>query len=235
MRVDELVAPENDAELFDADPEALHLKPVMTGDVFTNVDTAGDDLETIIIVGHPCVIRGSRGKLARRVPCAAVKQMSDPLPYPEWPQRRWDKLPLASTPGLDDHSAAALLEWRSVHKSKLLRSERRLTMTERGVYVLQQRFTHAITRCAVPVADFEASSKHVMREAELEFEWVAELVPDGTDEKHVQDLTEAFHDFLDEDDRRALIRPEGGESQLRSQVRTEIKHRRGGQAPATPA
>ncbi len=71
-------------------------------------------------------------------------------------------------------------------------------MTERGVYVLQQRFTHAITRCAVPIADFESSSKHVMREAELEYEWVAELASDPENEEEVSELTVAFHEFLDE-------------------------------------
>ena len=174
MRIGELVTPESDAELFDLDAEALLLKPVMAGDVFANVDTAGDDAEAVMIVGHPCVIRGSRGKLARRVPCAVVKEMDSPLPFAEWPERRWDKLPCPDSAGLGALSATALLEWRSVPKGQLKRSERRLTMTERGVYVLQQRFTHAITRCAVPIAAFESSSKHVMREAELEYEWVAD-------------------------------------------------------------
>lgn len=225
MRVDVLAAPSDDDELYDLDPEALLLKPYMTGDVFADVVASDDEPVPVIVVGHPCVIRGSRGKLSRRVPCCLVRQMESELPYDEWPERRFDKFPLSGALGIGERQAAALLEWRSVRSAELTRARRRATMTDRGVYILQQRFTHAITRCAVLLADFENSSRSEMREAELEYEWVADLTADQTDENEVARHVRDFHAFLDEGGHRALLRQEGGESQLRAIVRAEIKRR----------
>ena len=63
--------------------------------------------------------------------------------------------------------------------------------------------------------------------AELEYEWVAELVADPDDEAEVSGLVRTFHTFLDEGGHRALLRREGGDSRLRAVVR-ELKRRRAG-------
>ncbi len=86
MRVDDLVAPRGDDELWDLDEEALRLRPYMTGDVFADVDDGDGDPIAVMIVGHPCVIRGSRGQLSRRVPCCVVKQMQEAMSYDQWPE-----------------------------------------------------------------------------------------------------------------------------------------------------
>ncbi len=228
MRIDALVAPSGDAELWDLDDEALRLRPYMTGDVFADVDDGDGDGETVavMIVGHPCVIRGSRGKLARRLPCCVVKQMDSELPYEQWPEARFDRFPVPDALGLGEHHAGYLLEWRSVRQGELKRDCRRGTMTDRGVYVLQQRFTHAITRCAPVLADFEAASVTEMREAEFEYEWVGELVADPADDDAVNAQVKAFHTFLDMGGHRVLLHEEGGDSRLRAIVRAEIKTRR---------
>jgi hypothetical protein len=154
-----------------------------------------------------------------------MKPMTDELPYEEWPARRFDKFPVPDTLGLGARQAAALLEWCRVPRKELTRARRRATMTERGVYILQQRFTHAITRYAPLLGAFEQSSRHVMREAELEYEWVAELTADPADEEQSKRLVMAFHEFLDADGRRKLLLEEGGDSRLRAMVRAEIKAR----------
>jgi hypothetical protein len=227
VRVDALVAPRGDDELWDLDDEALRLRPYMSGDVFADVDDGDGESVAVMIVAHPCVIRGSRGRLARRVPCCLVKQMQEELPYDDWPESRFHLFPVPESLGLGEHHAAYLLEWRSVRRAELRRDRRRGTMTDRGVYILQQRFTHAITRCAAVLADFEAATVKEMREAELEYEWVAELVADPTDETAVDEQVSAFHTFLDEGGHRALLREEGGDARLRAIVRAEIKQRRG--------
>lgn len=232
MRVDALVAPRGDEELWDLEEEALRLHSYMTGDVFVDVDAGDDDRIAVMIVGHPCVIRGSRGKLSRRVPCCVVKQMSDSFPYEQWPEGRFDRLPVPDALGLGPHYAAYLLEWRSVKQNELQRDRRIGTMTERGVYVLLQRFTHAITRCAPLLADFQAAAVKEMREAELEYEWVAELVDGLGGDAEVAGLVRDFHTFLDEDGRRALLTAAGGESRLRAAVRAEIKRRQEGVSDA---
>lgn len=226
MRVEELVAPRGDDELWDLEDEALRLRPYMTGDVFGDVDDGDGDPIAVMIVGHPCVIRGSRGRLSRRVPCCVVKQMQEEMVYEEWPEGRFDRFPVPDALGLDERNAAYLLEWRSVRRGELRRGRRRGTMTDRGVYVLQQRFTHAITRCAPVLADFEAATINEMHEAELEYEWVAELVADPDDDAKVSGLVDAFHRFLDDGGHRALLREEGGHSRLRAVIRAELKRRR---------
>lgn len=65
-----------------------------------------------------------------------------------------------------------------------------------------------------------------MREAELEYEWVADLTMDSTDEGEIAGHVTAFHSFLDEEGHRALLLQEGGASKLRAIVRAEIKVRR---------
>lgn len=227
MRIDVLVAPGSDDELWDLDQEALRLRPYMTGDVFADVADDGDgDATAVMIIGHPCVIRGSRGRLARRVPCCVVKRMQDELPYDQWPERRFHVFPVPDAIGLGEHQAAYLLEWLSVPQGGLSRDRRRATMTDRGVYILMQRFTHAITRCATVVADFEAAAVKEMREAELEYEWVAELVADPSDGAAIEQQVRTFHGFLDDGDRRALLLQEGGDARLRAIVRAEIKRLR---------
>ncbi len=226
MRVDELVAPRNVVELYDLDDEALQLKPYMTGDVFADVAAAEEETFAVMIVGHPCVIRGAGGQLMTRIPCCVLKPIEKDIAYSQWPDGDFDKFPLTSAIGLGDRQTVRLLEWRSVHKRELRRVRRRATMTERGVYIAQQRFTHAIARCAVPLAYFERASKHAMREAELEYEWVAELVtPGAAAEPETAKLVKEFHKLLDRDGNRHLLLEEGGDSRLRSIVRSEIKRR----------
>ena len=226
MRVEELVAPHGDDELWDLDEEALRLRPYMTGDVFAGVDDGDGEPIAVMIVGHPCVIRGSRGRLSRRVPCCVVKQMQDEMPYDQWPEGRFDRFPVPDALSLGERHAAYLLEWRSAQHGELKRGQRRGTMTDRGVYVLLQRFTHAITRCAPVLADFEAATVNEMREAELEYEWVAELVSDPANDAEVYGLVREFHTFLDEGGHRALLTDEGGDARLRAVVRAELKRRR---------
>jgi hypothetical protein len=223
VRVDVLATPTSDGELWDLEDEALRLHPFMTGDVFTGVDDGDDgDPTQVMIIAHPCVIRGSRGRLARRVPCCVVKQTQAPLSYKEWPERGFHLFPVTDAIGLGEHYAAYLLEWRSIHYSELRRDRRCATMTDRGVYILLQRFTHAITRCAPLLVDFEAAALHEMREAELEYEWVAEIAG-GSDDAAVESQVRAFHTFLEEGGYRELLRQEGGDARLRAIVRMEIK------------
>ena len=51
-----------------------------------------------------------------------------------------------------------------------------------------------------------------MREAELEYEWVAELAADPSDGAAIDQQVRAFHNFLDDGHRRALPGQEGGDT-----------------------
>jgi len=106
---------------------------------------------------------------------------------------------------------------------------RKVALTERGVYIFQQRFTHALARVAVPLPEYEVASKAVLREAGLEVEWVDSLVGNPTDDKAITKTVKSFHKFLDEPDGEGPAtrrdRHAGGDTALTKLVRIEIKRR----------
>ena len=217
-----LAAPLGDHDLYDLEPEALRLKPYMTGDVFSGVDLGDGGEAAVAVAGHPCVIRGSGGQLARRVPCCVVGS-GEPMDYENWPSRKFHLFPLSDALGIGTGRAVKLLEWASVPRAQLQRDRRVATLTERGVYIFLQRFTHAITRCSVPLSRFEEVCRHILREAELEHDWVMELVDDGAGDAQIAEQVHAFQNLLDADDNRGLLRQEGGESLLRRKIRAAIR------------
>lgn len=156
MRVEDLVSPRNTAEIFEHDPDALFLKPYMTGDVFAGVpdpDAPEDDLDrtlTVTIVGHPCAIRGHGGRLKTRIPCCIVNQVTTAVPYDEWPDGNFDLFPVGDELGLGERLAVRFQEFTSVHRRELQRSRRVAALTPRGVYIFYQRFSHSLTRVAFP-------------------------------------------------------------------------------------
>lgn len=233
MRVEALVSPRSQAEIIENDAEALFLKPYMTGDVFADIpdpdapkDDAGRKI-TVAIVGHPCVIRQSGGRLARRVPCCLVGVNTNPIEFAEWPERQFDLFPLGELHGSGEHVAVRLAEFRPIRDNQLSRDRRIAALTPRGIYVFQQRFAHSLTRVGFQLQAFEEGSKHIVEEAELEAEWVEELARDDRDEKRIADHVRAFHKFLDVEvdgeQRRAALKRQGGQSALRKELRAELK------------
>ena len=83
------------------------------------------------------------------------------MPYDGWPHRKFHLFPLTEALGIGDTPAAKLLEWSSVRRGEFKREQRVGTLTERGIYIFQQRFTHAVTRCVVPLSRYAETSKHV--------------------------------------------------------------------------
>lgn len=234
MRVGELATPRNAAELFESDADALFFKSYMPGDVFSDVpdlDHPGQTI-TVAIVGHPCAIRGAGGKLKTRVPCCLVSQIANTVPYEEWPDGHFDYFPLDDALGIGERQAIRLAEFRPVHRRELARERRVAGLTERGLYILQQRFTHSLTRVAFPLAAFEEGSRHIAAEAEMENEWVEGLASDERDAAMVEGAVKEFHKFLDEDvngaPRRAGFRQTGGTSAINKEIRAEINRRQAG-------
>jgi len=229
VRVEDLVSPRNTAEVFEDDPDALFLKPYMTGDLFADVPDPDepDRTLTVAIVGHPCAIRGHGGQLKTRIPCCIVNQVATAVPYDEWPDGNFDLFPVGDELGLGERLAVRFLEFTSVHRRELQRSRRVAALTPRGVYVFYQRFSHSLTRVAFPLAAYEAGTRHIVEEAELESEWVEQLAGDDRGEKQLDKHVKAFHKFLDEvvdgEPRRAALKREGGHSALRKELRGEMK------------
>lgn len=213
-----LIEPEDDDEILDFDPEALRFNAVMTGDVFKDVAVLSEPaLLTVMVSGHPCTIRGASGQLRPRVACVRIIEHQT-VPYRAWPTGYGNVFPISRAVGLGD-VAADLQEWITVDSDELRRDDRRLTLTERGVVALQQRIVHSLTRVAVDPVSIEQASHHVLREAELERDWVEEL--DGT--KTMEELIADFSAFMDDGDRRSALKELASEAVVRKAVRARIR------------
>jgi hypothetical protein len=146
--------------------------------------------------------------------CVRARVDYQRVPYRVWPTGHRNVFPIAGSAGLGE-VAADLQEWVTVDSSELQRANRRLTLTERGFVVLHQRIVASLTRVVVDPIFIEGAAHHVLREAELERDWVQEL--DET--APVADLIAAFAAFMDREHRRErLTRPE-----LESTVRKEFR------------
>lgn len=216
-----LIEPEGDDEILDFEPEALQFNAVMTGDLFESVAVAGEPQPApVVVAGHPCTIRGASGRLRPRVACIRVGD-HQAVPYRHWPAGHFGVFPISRAVGLGQ-VAADLQEWVTVDSSQLRREKRRLTLTERGVVILQQRVVHALTRVIVDPILLEQASRHVLREAELERDWVEGL--EGL--KSLDDLVADFASFMDRDSRREQLKNGAGEAAVRREVRAELKRLR---------
>lgn len=215
-----LIQPEDDDEILDADPDALRFNAVMTGDVFVEVAAAGcSEPVTVMVAGHPCTIRGRDGALQARIACVRVVSFQA-VPYRRWPTGFFNHLPLPAVAG-GGTQAADLQEWLTVENSELHRERRRLTLTEWGVIILQQRLIHSLTRFVAPSSALEEAARPVIREAELERDWLEGLDETTPLEQGISD----FSAFMDEADRRARLRDRAKESAVRREVAGEIKAR----------
>lgn len=214
----ELVAPEDDDEILEFDEDALRLKPIMTGDLFTGVVVTGEASPIdVIVAGHPCTIR--RGvSLKPRVPCVRVVDHQW-VPYRAWPKQSKGHFPISEAVGIGRGRCGALDDWVTVDASELARERRRLTLQERGILVFQQRLIHSLSRFVTPVDALREASTHVFAEAELEYDWVFEL--DGT--APLDDLVAEFGGFMDAEQRRAALRTD--ERRVRAEVRAELRRR----------
>jgi hypothetical protein len=216
-----LIEPCGDDEIVDADPEALRFSAIMTGDVFESVSLVGQpDPITVMVAGHPCTIRGAHGALRPRVACVRVVEYQH-VPYRVWPTGHRNVFPLPASVGLGN-VAADLQEWVTVDSTELQRANRKLTLTERGFVVLHQRIVSSLTRVIVDPVEIERAAHHVLREAELERDWLEEL--DGT--KPIDEIVADFALFMDGDERRERLKRPELESAVRKEVRTHLRELR---------
>lgn len=118
------------------------------------------------------------------------------VPYRRWPTGFFNHFPL---PGFAEAGtqAADLQGWLTVENSELCRDRRRLTLTEWGVIVMQQRLIRSLTRFVAPTSALEEAVRPVLREAELERDWVEGLDCTASLEQRVAD----FSVFMGEADR----------------------------------
>ena len=199
-------------------------RPIMTGDVFTGVDLDFDEHDgRVMVVGHPCAIRGAQGQLRPRVVVAPVTPYQS-IPFRRWPKGEYGVLPLPEMLDDDDRPRATHLhDLNAVRSARLDRANRILSLKDRGIYVLIQRFVFAHSRVAVGLDRIQEQAGTVLLEAELEAEWVEDLA-DLDDPGSIEHESREYAQFMDEGARHLLYDPTSRADTIRD-LRREIKSR----------
>jgi hypothetical protein len=145
------------------------------------------------------------------------------VPYERWPDYDKNHFPIADVVGLGHGRCASLWEWVAAPREGLLRSRRRATLQDQGIYVFLQRLIHSLSRFAPPLTALREASAHVLSEAEIECTWVTELFHGDPDGPELAALIGQFDAFMREDDRRGALRTD--RKRVAAQVDAEISRR----------
>ena len=194
-------------------------RPLMTGDVFTQIMVPGlDGAGLAIVLTHPCSMRVDGVKLASRLLMARVVP-TRPIPLPAWRNGHFKVMPL---PGLlGTHHSARLDEIGLVESGSLAESARMACMTPHGVHLLQQRFIWYLTRFLAPTHRLAEVTEAVLEEADLQEEWVELSVSLGNDP---HSAAEMFHEWIRSPDSSGVPRQvQLQQADLRAGVRRQMR------------
>lgn len=158
----------------DADGSVPVARPIMTGDIFTDVPCSrGGEPQTVMVVTHPCSMR-TRNALLR--PIVTVATIVD-SPQPTFSARRWqagqfDYMPVDNVPAQGRKSAIHLTDLHSARSDDLDLDRRIMGLSDHGVVVLLQRWIYQMSRDPVPLEELYELVAPVLAEAEIHEQWV---------------------------------------------------------------
>lgn len=137
--------------LYDERGEVARSRPLFQGDVFKDVVLPGfgDEPRLVQVVAHPCSMRDREGLLCQRVSVAPVEEHQRVSGRTGW-NGNLRIMPLADLVG-GKHYAAHLID-ATAAPSELLHLDARIaTLSDRGIYILQQRIVKHYTRVEVDI------------------------------------------------------------------------------------
>jgi hypothetical protein len=154
------------------------------------------------------------------------------VPFERWPTSHYRVFPLPDLAG-DGQSYAAYFDWVGmVSSSELLHGRRVACLSERGILLLQQRFTFSDTRAVIGLDTLETAAAAVLAEAELLEEWNERLLPasESDDATVLAAEAEAFDRFLATRGEvglthREMLKDQHRRPSVRRSVRDEIERR----------
>ncbi len=182
--------------LYDERTDVSRARPLLQGDVFDGVVLPGfgDDPMRIQIVAHPCAMR-TGPSLTARITVAPVE------PYQVVSGKAWDGhprvMPLAELVS-GNHFAARFVDITAC-PAELLTKERRIaTLSDRGIFVLQQRLIKHYTRVETELEVLRSQSAPVLTEAQLLWDWLETVLLDlEIDDDAVLDVeAEVFEEWM---------------------------------------
>jgi hypothetical protein len=173
--MDKLAIPASAADLYlYRGAEVSACRPVMTGDVFADIEIPGvdDGPGLALVLAHPCSMRAAGGHLRDKVMMCRVSDGSG-IPLVKWAEGFYGVMPLPDLHGAPSlgHRATFELAGR-VATAQLDSANRVACLDERGITLLLQRLVFSHTRAAIEPEVIHESVAPVLVEAELLERWV---------------------------------------------------------------
>ncbi|MGB7982949.1 MAG: hypothetical protein WCF36_19370 [Candidatus Nanopelagicales bacterium] len=185
----------------------------------------GNELHLVQIVAHPCAMR-TGSTLTPRITVAPV------VPHQPVTGSGWDGnlrvMPLADL--VQGQSFATKFVDVTAAPAELLTRDRRIaTLTDRGIFVLQQRLMKHYTRVELALDLLRAQSAAVLTEAQMQWDWVEEALTEEElqDEAAVEREAQVFDTWLGQGtpSRRAKLRDEINFAAVRKEVHAAARDR----------
>jgi hypothetical protein len=215
-------------QLYDERGDAAHSRMIFQGDVFDEVVLPGfgDTPQRVQVVAHPCAMR-SGVPLNKRITVAPVHN------YQRIEGEGWDGnlrvMPLAElVPG--KNYAARFVDITAA-PSELLALDRRIaTLSDTGIYVLQQRLIKHYTRFEIDIPALAKESASVLWEMHQQRDWIENVYDDEIDwtSENLQAEEIAFDAWLREGEpsRRDRLKSDHTHTDLRREAHVAAVARR---------
>lgn len=199
--------------LYDQRTDVSRARPLLQGDVFDGVVLPGfgDEPMKVQIVAHPCSMR-TGASTTPRITVAPVE------PHGQITGRGWDGnsrlMPLAELIQ-DTHFATKFVDVTACPAELLTRDRRIATLSNQGIYVLQQRLIMHYTRTEMGLEVLRSQSAPVLTEAELLWDWLEQVLDEAEigNDQLLDAEAEVFEAWMREGDPPPQVR-----------LRTEIHH-----------
>lgn len=157
--------------LYDERGQVSRSRPLLQGDVFNDIVLPGfgDEPMLVQIVNHPCAMRKGPDLLPR-VTVAPVERHALVTGEAEW-TRYLRVMPLAEL--LDGEPYASKFVDVTSTPAGLLTQDRRIaSLSNKGIYVLQQRLVMHYTRFDIGLDLLHKQSAPVLEEAHQQWDWI---------------------------------------------------------------
>lgn len=202
-------------------------RPLLQGDVFDGVVLPGFGADPMMVqvISHPCAMRTGTN-MTPRITVAPVE------PHASVTGRGWDGnlrvMPLTELVG-GRHFATKFIDVTAAPTHLLTRGRRIATLSNQGIYVLQQRLIKHYTRVEMPLDLLRRESAAVLTEAQLQWDWLETVLPEAeqVDESAIEAEARVFDGWLLEGtpSRRDSLRIEIHHPDLRRQAQRAARER----------
>lgn len=209
-------------------------RPLMQGDVFMGVTLPGYEPqpEYVQVVMHPCNMRKGAGLLRDRIIVVPVRPAPQKINKKVWNSfGKIFPLPQLDGEGSADW-AAELMEPVAASSANLMLNRRIATLSDDGIYLLQQRMIFFSTRLLATLDDLGEVNAGILTEMELQEEWCEAGLRNVPQDQLLSSLDAYIQDFqnwMNEGDpkRRSRLDTRREHSALRKETRKEIRKRYG--------